>query len=79
MIWVVGALLFWAGAWWINVLLARRNTRVARLIVPALFGLTLIVVWEGLVRGLEVPLVILPAPTTIATTFAAKKIGRAHV
>ena len=43
--------------------------RVVRIFVPVLFGVTLLVVWEGLVRGLEVPLVILPPPTMIAERF----------
>jgi len=67
-------LLFWLGAWYMNVQLA--NSRVAnrpaiRLLVPAIFGVTLLVLWEGLVRGLEVPLVILPAPSQIAARFAS--------
>ena len=33
--------------------------------VPAIFGTALLLLWEGLVRGLDVPLVILPAPTAI--------------
>jgi len=43
-----------------------------RLLVPAIFGMTLLVVWELVVTGLAVPLVILPPPSMIATTFAAK-------
>jgi NitT/TauT family transport system permease protein len=34
------------------------------------FGVTLLVVWELVVRGLQVPLIILPPPTMIAVTFA---------
>lgn len=59
----------WALGWWINVLLANgpsAGTRGVRLLVPAIFGLTLLVVWELLVRGLQVPLVILPPPSLIA-------------
>ncbi|MCX8507350.1 MAG: ABC transporter permease, partial [Rhodobacteraceae bacterium] len=36
-----------------------------RLLIPALFGMTLVILWEGIVRGLEVPGVILPAPSAI--------------
>jgi NitT/TauT family transport system permease protein len=71
--WVTFALLFWAVAWWINVRVSHSafaRTRAGQLFVPALFGITILVVWEGLVRGLNVPLVILPAPTTIAVTLA---------
>lgn len=70
MSWVIVALAFWAAAWALNVRLARGRGRASRFAVPALFGITIIVVWEGLVRGLEVPLVILPAPTVIAARFA---------
>lgn len=73
MIWVGLSLVFWAAAWWVNVrlshsgLMARRG---GRLIVPALFGITLLVVWEGLVRGLNVPGVILPPPSAIGARIA---------
>ena len=61
------ALLFWALAWWVNTRLAARpRTRFTRLAVPTLYGITILVVWEGLVRGLDVPAVILPPPTAIA-------------
>jgi NitT/TauT family transport system permease protein len=71
MIAVAGALGFWALAWWLNTRLAARpRTRFTRLAVPALFGITILVVWEGLVRGLDVPGVILPPPSAIAVRFA---------
>lgn len=73
MIWLWGALVFWAAAWWFNSWLAapqRAHWRWTRLAVPAIFGITILVVWEGVVRGLEVPLVILPPPTLIAERFA---------
>ncbi|MBC56005.1 MAG: ABC transporter permease [Confluentimicrobium sp.] len=71
---VIGALVFWGAAWWLNLRIANgrgRDTRAARLAVPVLFGLTLLVLWEGLVRGLNVPGVILPPPSAIAARFAA--------
>ena len=74
MIWIVGVLLFWGGAWWVNVKLSESSmagTRAVQLAVPVIFGITILVVWEGLVRGLEVPKVILPAPSVIAVKFAA--------
>lgn len=70
MIWVVFALVFWVLAWALNVWLAGRVTsRAGRMVVPALFGVTVLVVWEGLVRGLDVSPVILPAPSMIGATF----------
>ena len=74
MIALVLALIFWGGAWALNVLLANsrwRETLAVRVAVPVLFGVTLLVLWEGLVRGFAVSPVILPAPSTVAQTFAA--------
>ena len=70
---VVAALLFWLGAWALNVWLAKSDmsgTRAVQIFVPVFFGVTLLVVWELVVRGLQVPLVILPPPSMIAVTFA---------
>ena len=60
---VVLALAIWGAAWGVNVWLARHER--ATWAVPILFGLTLLVMWELIVRGLSVPLVILPAPSLI--------------
>jgi NitT/TauT family transport system permease protein len=70
-IWVIAAVVFWAIAWWLNVRLARMPlTGPARAVVPALFGITVLVVWEGLVRGFQVSPVILPPPSAIAAKIA---------
>ncbi len=74
MIWLVFALVFWLGAWAFNAWLANSRWgghRSARIAVPVIFGITLLVLWEGLVRGLGVSPVILPAPSTVAQTFSA--------
>ncbi len=73
MILVVFALVLWALGWWLNARLAagpQADTRAVQLLVPVIFGLTIVAVWELLVRGLNVPLVILPAPSVIAARFA---------
>jgi len=73
MIWLVFAAVFWVAAWRLNVWLSNspwRGTWPVRLAVPAIFGLTLLVVWEALVRGLAVPGVILPPPTAIGVRIA---------
>ena len=73
MIWTVGAVMFWIVAWGVNVRLSHlRLTGAARLIIPAIFGITLLVLWEGLVRGLDVSPVILPPPSAIAARFGAE-------
>ncbi|MBB5534428.1 ABC transporter permease [Rhizobium giardinii] len=70
---IVGAIAFWLIAWAINEWLVRRKfknrtaARAARLAVPLLFGITILVLWEGLVRGLNVPSVLLPPPSMIWT------------
>ncbi|MCR9155659.1 MAG: ABC transporter permease [Rhodobacteraceae bacterium] len=74
MSWLIPALVFWIGAWALNTYLANskwRGSLVVRMLIPVLFGVTLIVLWEGIVRGLGVSPVILPAPSTVAQTFAA--------
>jgi len=74
MVMVVIAVLVWCGGWWLNSRLANSpasKTRAVQLLVPAVFGVTVLVVWELLVRGLEVSLVILPAPSVIAERFAS--------
>jgi len=69
--WLVFGLAAWAAGWWINSKLAHRPaTRATRLAVPVIFGITVILIWESLVRGLNIPSVLLPAPTMIAETFA---------
>ncbi len=68
------AMALWIAAWALNVRLANgpaAGTAAVRLFVPALFGATILLIWELVVRGLGVPLVILPAPSVIAARFAA--------
>ena len=68
MIWVLAALAIWGAAWALNVRLAQRAQ--GRFMVPALFGVTVLVVWEFMVRGLAVPAVILPPPSAIGAAIA---------
>lgn len=74
MSWVLLALAVWAAGWWVNARIARSpfaGRRAGRLAVPVVFGLTVLVLWEGLVRGLGVSPVILPPPSAVALRFAA--------
>ena len=71
---VVLALLIWAAAWALNAWLTRGPRARARWVgvaVPLIFGATILIVWELVVRGLQVPPAILPAPSRIGATFAA--------
>lgn len=72
MSWAWGALVFWALATALNAWLAQNHAgnRVVRVFVPALFGVTLLLLWEGLVRGLGVSPVILPPPSMIGARIA---------
>jgi len=73
MMWVVGVLIFWVAAYALNIWLSNskwRNTRAVKFAVPAIFGITILVIWEGLVKGLQVPSVILPPPSMIAAKVA---------
>jgi len=68
MTWLWGAILFWLAAWALNARLAAgpsARSPAVRLAIPALFGITLLVLWEGVVRGLQVSPVILPPPSAI--------------
>ena len=74
---VLGAIGFWLAAWALNAWLASRNPtaaaarRLQRLAVPAIFGLSLLVLWEGITRGADIPTVLLPPPSMIGERFAA--------
>jgi len=73
MIWILFASGFWAAAWAVNLYLSRQSLRgSAKLLIPAIFGLTLLVIWEGFVRGLNVSPVILPPPSAIALRFESE-------
>lgn len=69
---VIASLAFWLAMWWLNQSLVSVDTgtnqslaRTINLAVPIVFGITLLVLWEGIIRGLEVPTVLLPPPTMI--------------
>ncbi len=70
--WLAFGFVAWLVGWRVNTRLARRpRTRFTRLAVPVIFGLSVILIWESVVRGLGVSKVLLPAPSLIATTFVA--------
>lgn len=67
---LIGALVFWLAAWALNVWLSNmKQTRIIKLLVPVIFGITMLVIWEWVVRGLEVKAVLLPPPSMIAAAF----------
>jgi NitT/TauT family transport system permease protein len=68
---LIAAIVFWLAAWAFNEWLVRLNfvnpaaDRVARIVVPLIFGATILVLWEGIVRGFNIPSVLLPPPSMI--------------
>ena len=70
-VWFIGAILFWLAAWASNEWLVRHTfasqsaKRMSRMAVPLLFGLAILALWEGAVRGFSVPPILLPAPSAI--------------
>jgi NitT/TauT family transport system permease protein len=70
---IISALAVWGAGWFVNARLANSaaaQSRLVKLLVPAVFGLTLLIMWELLVRMLEVSPIILPPPTMIASRFS---------
>lgn len=63
----------WLAAWlFVERLTASgRGGHWAGIAVPVLFGVTLLVLWELITRGLNVPQVLLPPPSMIGARFAA--------
>ena len=61
----------WLVAWRLNALLARSGTGSSKALVPVIFGVTILLLWEMTVRLFAVPAVILPAPSAIAARASA--------
>ncbi|CUH68768.1 Putative aliphatic sulfonates transport permease protein SsuC [Thalassovita autumnalis] len=71
MMWIAFGVISWLIGWRANVWLAAQpKSRFTSLAVPVIFGVTVILIWEAVVRGFEVSPVLLPAPSVIAVTFA---------
>ena len=71
--WFGVAILVWALGYWLNHTLANgrhSHLGMVKLAIPTMFGVTILIMWEALVRGFQVPMVILPPPTAIAVKFA---------
>ncbi|MEQ9037221.1 MAG: ABC transporter permease [Silicimonas sp.] len=69
--WRLGLVLaVWLGLWALNAVISETGTAWASYVVPVLFGLALILLWELAVGLFDVPLVILPAPSDIAAKIA---------
>ena len=62
---VLNLLTLWGAAWWLNVALANSGRAAARYVVPAVFGITILLLWERAVGLFGISPVILPAPSDI--------------
>lgn len=70
--WIAFGLAIWAAGWSLNIWLSRRpKTSFTRLAVPVIFGVTLILIWESVVRGMQISPVLLPPPSDIIVRFTA--------
>jgi NitT/TauT family transport system permease protein len=67
---VLAAIGAWLGGWALNVWLSRRKGRIARLAPPVVFGVSLLLFWEFIVRGLAISPVLLPSPSAIVARIA---------
>ena len=71
MTWVFSALITWIVLWLINIQLAKiEANRFINLLVPALFGFSILILWEGFVRGFNISPILLPPPSAIAIRFS---------
>ncbi|WP_136442566.1 ABC transporter permease [Pacificoceanicola onchidii] len=72
MMWIALALIVWAAAFALNVFLVRNKAPGVGYLVPVIFGLTLLFVWEGFVRGFGISPVLLPPPSAIGAALVSK-------
>ena len=65
------ALAFWICGWAFNEWLVRQKfsnrvlNRLARFAVPVIFGLAILIIWEGVVIAFDIPPILLPAPSDV--------------
>ena len=45
---LIAVMLFWGLTWLVNLRLARSTRPIVRILVPMIFGITLLVLWGGL-------------------------------
>ena len=70
-IFLLSFFIIWLGGWWLNVKISKlENFDLSKFIVPSLFGIVFILMWELIVIGLTINPVLLPAPSAIAVKFS---------
>lgn len=64
----------WLMGWRLVTVLSQKRfdiNRLINLLIPTLFGLWILILWEAIVRGAGVPFVLLPPPSAIGARFLA--------
>lgn len=72
---VAAAFAIWGLGWWCNVRLANgamSDHPLVKVLIPTIFGITVLIVWQLLVRAYEVNPILLPAPSDIGTRMAVE-------
>ncbi|MTH77532.1 ABC transporter permease [Paracoccus aestuariivivens] len=59
----------WLGALGLNTWIARHRGPIPAMLVPLIFGATILILWEMACRNFAIPSVILPAPSQIWAAF----------
>ena len=63
--------IIWLGGWWVNIKISKhKDANLTRFIVPSLFGIVILLMWELAVIGLQINPILLPAPSAIALKFS---------
>ena len=69
---IFGALIVWGTGWLLNIKLANgphSDSSLIKILIPTIFGITLILIWELLVWAFDVNPVILPPPSSVGARF----------
>ena len=75
MMYIVAGFLIWGLGWWLNIRLANgpaSDTPAMQIVIPVIFGVTSLLMWELWVIGFDVKPVFLPRPTEIAARLVSE-------
>lgn len=75
MMYIVAGFLIWGLGWWLNIRLANgpaSDTPAMQIVIPVIFGVTILLMWELWVIGFDVKPVFLPRPTEIAARLVSE-------
>lgn len=72
MMWILASLAIWIAAIALNLFLVRQRAPGSAFLVPVIFGVTVLILWEGMVRGFNISPVLLPPPSSIGLALASE-------